>query len=345
MEARKYLFAASKKGAIPSRILYHDKRRIDLKESEQLAEGVFLFTFEQPQQLFFGQELSGGRGDLFWQVLFPVFKALSQRKVQKLLELLSERDFAGIITLMAKWDREIILHPYLTFFGLSDSGRHDLLAGLERAGALKIFRFSDYYVLSSEFIVEQQELLRKILTQERDRESEFVKLDKIASRLDVKSSRLPLLYILKKLAGEIEVSIVEGNIVFARHELNLKQERILETVSAFLKKEKLVIFSLDQIKESELCRENELMQIIYHLWQEKELLQLSPVFFIFRSDFEKYLNRIKKHKRNSSELISIQELKELTGLSRKYLIPLLEYFDQLRITERIGNKRKITVAV
>jgi selenocysteine-specific elongation factor len=37
--------------------------------------------------------------------------------------------------------------------------------------------------------------------------------------------------------------------------------------------------------------------------------------------------------------ISPPELRELTGLSRKFMIPLLEYFDQEKITFRVGDKR------
>jgi selenocysteine-specific elongation factor len=34
-----------------------------------------------------------------------------------------------------------------------------------------------------------------------------------------------------------------------------------------------------------------------------------------------------------------QEFKELTGLSRKYLIPLLEHFDAVGLTMRVGDER------
>jgi selenocysteine-specific elongation factor len=33
--------------------------------------------------------------------------------------------------------------------------------------------------------------------------------------------------------------------------------------------------------------------------------------------------------------------RELTGLSRKFMIPLLEYFDQEKLTIRVGDIRKL----
>ena len=37
--------------------------------------------------------------------------------------------------------------------------------------------------------------------------------------------------------------------------------------------------------------------------------------------------------------VDAQSFKELTGLTRKFAIPLLEYFDRERLTLRIGDKR------
>jgi selenocysteine-specific elongation factor len=37
----------------------------------------------------------------------------------------------------------------------------------------------------------------------------------------------------------------------------------------------------------------------------------------------------------------VAAFKELTGLSRKYVIPLLEYLDRERVTRRSGNDRLV----
>ena len=40
-------------------------------------------------------------------------------------------------------------------------------------------------------------------------------------------------------------------------------------------------------------------------------------------------------------LIDVGAFKDLAGVSRKYAIPLLEYFDRERVTRRAGDKRLI----
>jgi selenocysteine-specific elongation factor len=49
---------------------------------------------------------------------------------------------------------------------------------------------------------------------------------------------------------------------------------------------------------------------------------------------EKLVDFLKKHGE-----ISPSEFREITGLSRKFMIPLLEYFDQEKLTIRVGDKR------
>jgi selenocysteine-specific elongation factor len=39
--------------------------------------------------------------------------------------------------------------------------------------------------------------------------------------------------------------------------------------------------------------------------------------------------------------MDVATFKELTGVSRKYAIPLLEYLDRERVTRRVGDAREI----
>jgi len=40
-------------------------------------------------------------------------------------------------------------------------------------------------------------------------------------------------------------------------------------------------------------------------------------------------------------VIDVARFKDLAGVSRKYAIPLLEYFDRTRVTRRVGDKRQV----
>jgi selenocysteine-specific elongation factor len=46
-------------------------------------------------------------------------------------------------------------------------------------------------------------------------------------------------------------------------------------------------------------------------------------------------------RKNINPKLDIGAFKELTGLSRKFAVPLLEYLDGQRITRRVGDERVI----
>jgi selenocysteine-specific elongation factor len=43
----------------------------------------------------------------------------------------------------------------------------------------------------------------------------------------------------------------------------------------------------------------------------------------------------------TNDELSAPQFKDMTGISRKYLIPLLEYFDATHVTIRVGDARKL----
>ena len=77
------------------------------------------------------------------------------------------------------------------------------------------------------------------------------------------------------------------------------------------------------------------------LLREKKLLRVS-VELIFHADaLQEMRQKVAGYKKAKSERISVPAFKELTGISRKYAIPLLEYLDRERVTRRAGDERVI----
>jgi selenocysteine-specific elongation factor len=48
-----------------------------------------------------------------------------------------------------------------------------------------------------------------------------------------------------------------------------------------------------------------------------------------------------KYRKERGNKLPIPVFKELTGITRKYAIPLLEYLDRERVTRRVGDERVI----
>jgi selenocysteine-specific elongation factor len=88
----------------------------------------------------------------------------------------------------------------------------------------------------------------------------------------------------------------------------------------------------------EAKRAEKLLQI---LLREKSLVRVSPELIFHRDALAQLRGQLSTYKKAKGERISVPVFKELTGITRKYAIPLLEYLDRERVTRRAGDERVI----
>lgn len=81
-------------------------------------------------------------------------------------------------------------------------------------------------------------------------------------------------------------------------------------------------------------------KIVTLLLREKVLMKISDDLVFHRSALDDLRRRIAQQKSKTPRM-DVSQFKELTGVSRKYAIPLLEYLDRERVTRRIGDAREI----
>jgi selenocysteine-specific elongation factor len=85
-------------------------------------------------------------------------------------------------------------------------------------------------------------------------------------------------------------------------------------------------------------RAEKLLQI---LLREKVLVKVTSDLVFHRSALIRLREMLAKYKKEHGELLAITAFKELTGVSRKYAIPLLEHLDREHLTRRVGDQRVI----
>jgi selenocysteine-specific elongation factor len=81
-------------------------------------------------------------------------------------------------------------------------------------------------------------------------------------------------------------------------------------------------------------------KIVTLLLREKALVKISDGLVFHRTALDE-LRRLILAQKVKSPKIDVAQFKELTGVSRKYAIPLLEYLDRERVTRRVGDAREI----
>jgi selenocysteine-specific elongation factor len=81
-------------------------------------------------------------------------------------------------------------------------------------------------------------------------------------------------------------------------------------------------------------------KIVTLLLRDKVLTKISDELVFHHTALQALRGQIAAHKATTPK-IDVAAFKELTGVSRKYAIPLLEYLDRERVTRRVGDAREI----
>ena len=87
------------------------------------------------------------------------------------------------------------------------------------------------------------------------------------------------------------------------------------------------------------CSDKQLMEALTHLVSEGTAVRIASDLYFHREAVESCRQALLRHFATHA-VVTTQELKEIWGLSRKYLIPLAEYFDAARVTYRVGNAER-----
>ena len=77
------------------------------------------------------------------------------------------------------------------------------------------------------------------------------------------------------------------------------------------------------------------------LLREKVLIRVAPDVVLHVKTLQHLKQLISAYKKRQGDRLSVAQFKELTGASRKYAVPLLEYLDRERVTKRVGDERVI----
>src|SRR5206468_1409377 len=81
-------------------------------------------------------------------------------------------------------------------------------------------------------------------------------------------------------------------------------------------------------------------KIVTLLLRDKVLIKISEDLVFHHTALEALRQQMKVYKTKSAK-IDVGKFKDMTDVSRKYAIPLLEYLDRERVTRRVGDEREI----
>ncbi|MFL6374145.1 MAG: selenocysteine-specific translation elongation factor [Pyrinomonadaceae bacterium] len=87
---------------------------------------------------------------------------------------------------------------------------------------------------------------------------------------------------------------------------------------------------------------SEALKLLHLLISSGAIVKVTDEFYFSRATIDGLVSKLRSYAATTPDrLIDVPKFKQLTGVSRKYAIPLLEYLDGERVTRRAGDKRVI----
>ncbi len=148
---------------------------------------------------------------------------------------------------------------------------------------------------------------------------------------------------LEELAAQKKLDVQGELVKKAGSEIALQPEeaKAKEQIESAFASASLTVPSVKEVLAKlpvDAKRAEKLLQI---LLREKSLVRVTPELIFHRQALAQLKEQLSAFKKTQGDRISVPVFKEMTGITRKYAIPLLEYLDRERVTRRAGDERVI----
>ncbi|NLX61580.1 MAG: selenocysteine-specific translation elongation factor [Tissierellia bacterium] len=154
---------------------------------------------------------------------------------------------------------------------------------------------------------------------------------------------------IKALIGEkfIDLLIKEGSVKQRKESIYLegfqvkyseKHMAIKDEIINTLKSHSYMPPKIDDLRKSIRYEEKEVEEVFLALVNNEEIIRLNEDMGFYKETIEEAIKLITEYL-NKNNFITVAEFRDLLNTNRKTAIALLEYFDQIKITKREGDKR------
>ncbi|MGZ3612764.1 MAG: selenocysteine-specific translation elongation factor [Thermodesulfobacteriota bacterium] len=259
------------------------------------------------------------------------------------------------LTLLKDGTSEQALRQHIHYAGMEGINLEDLLNRIEmssvevRSSIVKMVEKGDLLFIDPEKlkVIEKksyQELRKMALAQLTDFHQRFPMKSglskeelrtKLPSEVDVKLFQI----LINELIQSKEVVLERDKLRLPGHQISSVDEKgLVSRVEASVLKGGLQPASPKELSEEWSEKEEEVRAVFEHLVHKGVLVKVKSEIYFHRIPFdnlkEELITYLKRHQE-----ITTPQFKEMMKASRKYVIPLIEYFDQIKLTLRLGDKR------
>jgi len=148
--------------------------------------------------------------------------------------------------------------------------------------------------------------------------------------------------LLSQMAREKKVEITGEQVKLAGRGVALKDDeaKAKQEIEKAFSSAGLKVPALKEVLASLPVDKSRAQKLVTLLLRDRVLIKLTDDL-VFHQTALQSLRQILAEYKTKSQKIDVAKFKDLTGISRKYAIPLLEYLDRERVTRRVGDERVI----
>jgi selenocysteine-specific elongation factor len=123
--------------------------------------------------------------------------------------------------------------------------------------------------------------------------------------------------------------------------LSDEEARAKELIEKEFERSGLTVPSFVAVLEKLPVESRRAQKILQILLREKVLIKVAEDLVFHRAAVARLRETLAQYRKERGQRLPIPVFKELTGITRKYAIPLLEYLDREHVTRRVGDERVI----
>ncbi len=146
--------------------------------------------------------------------------------------------------------------------------------------------------------------------------------------------------VLADLQREGAITISGQTIAMTGHQVRLSEsdKKVMESIEDSFLNNRFTPPSLEKVLPKEASERDRFRSFINLLVEEGRLIEVEPALYFHAEAIEELKDRLVGFVQERGS-ITVADFRDLIGATRKYVVPLLEYFDRIRLTKRVGDKR------
>jgi len=166
--------------------------------------------------------------------------------------------------------------------------------------------------------------------------------EELKARLFGDASNALFQAVVDKLVADKKIAVAQDVIHEFGRKVTLKadEEKIRGQIAERFRSLGLQVAPADEVIDALKVDRNTARKIIQLMLKDNVLVKINEELFVDRAAIEKLIVDIRALK-SKNPRFGVGEFKNLTGVTRKHAIPLLEYLDRQRVTRRVGDERMI----